>query len=314
MTTAFRSLGVWPEITKTVRASQKHCFAAVAYFSAGASKRLPLPKGSRLVVDASERAVSTGQTCPDDLRKLLIRGVAIYSVPNLHAKVFVVGKTAYIGSANVSNNSASQLIEAVIRTTDPGVITAAREFVNDHCLHELTPEVLKQLSTLYHPPKIPGGGGKGRPKGSSSRPALPRLLLAQLNLEDWSERDQQLHDKGLPVAEKRRQHQRGWEVDDFRFTGKCPYERGDVVIQVTAESVKRIMVTPPGNVLHVLRSSGEGNRSVSFVYLERPSRRRRSIGALSKALKCLRKQLLRNGTVRNRAFAQVLLNTWAVTS
>src|SRR5438034_685318 len=125
MSTAFVSKGIWPQLTKAVRGSRQRCAVAVAYCGAGASRLLPLPKGSRLVVDASERSVASGQTCPADLIKIVKHGVAVYSVPNLHAKVFVLGRAAYIGSANVSSRSASQLIEAVIRTTEPSAVRAA---------------------------------------------------------------------------------------------------------------------------------------------------------------------------------------------
>jgi hypothetical protein len=246
---------------------------------------------------------------------LLKRGVTIYSVPNLHAKVFVVGKKAYIGSANVSNNSASQLIEAVIRTNDPSVVSAAREFVKDLCLYELSPELLKQLAKIYRPPMIQGGGKtKGQLKGTSRRPTLQRVLLAQLRLEDWSERDQQLHDNGLSVAKKLRQHPRRWEMDDFRYVGKCPFVRHDVVIQVTDEGNGKVLVSPPGNVLHVLSGQREGSSKVSFVYLERPIRRRRQVKSLASALGSTQKQLRRGGLVRDWAFAQALLKTWAVAS
>lgn len=57
--------------------SQHRCAVAVAYFSEGASSLLPLAKGSRLVVNASERCVASGQTCPADLIKLVERGVAV---------------------------------------------------------------------------------------------------------------------------------------------------------------------------------------------------------------------------------------------
>jgi phosphatidylserine/phosphatidylglycerophosphate/cardiolipin synthase-like enzyme len=56
-------------------------------------------------VDASEAAVQAGQTCPASLSSMLKRGVQVFSREGLHAKVFVFGTTAYIGSANVSGNS-----------------------------------------------------------------------------------------------------------------------------------------------------------------------------------------------------------------
>jgi len=92
MTTAFLSRDIWPQLTKAARDSRQRCAVAVAYFGKGASRLLPLGKGSRLVVDASERSVASGQTCPADLIKLVKRGVAVYGVPNLHAKVFVLGR------------------------------------------------------------------------------------------------------------------------------------------------------------------------------------------------------------------------------
>ncbi|MBZ0070859.1 MAG: phospholipase D family protein [Gammaproteobacteria bacterium] len=312
MSIEFVSQEIWPQLTRAVRGSRQRCAVAVAYFGAGASRLLPLPKGSRLVVDASERSVASGQTCPADLIKLTKRGVSIFSVPNLHAKVFVLGRTAYIGSTNVSSRSASHLVEAVIRTTEPGAVDAAREFVQQHCLHELTPTVLKRLAKLYRPPLIPGGKpGKRQQARTSKRPALPRLFLAQLHFEDWSERDQTLHDSALAVAEKRRKHPRSFELDSFRNTGKCIYQRGDVIIQVLDEGNGNILVAPPGNVLHV-RTRRDGKKQVSFIYLERPARRRRPIKSLARTIGCTQKQLRRNGMVRDRSFAQALLSTWVI--
>ena len=312
MSTVVITKEIWPQLTEAVRRSRQPCSVAVAYFGAGAGRLLPLAKGSRLVVDASERAVASGQTCPADLSKLVKRGVKIYSVPNLHAKVFVLGRAAFIGSANVSNRSASQLVEAVIRTTEPSAVRAARMFVRDHCLHELTPTVLKRLAKLYRPPLIPGGKrDKKAVKQTSRRPTLPRLFLAQLHLVDWSAREQSLHDAGLPIARKRREHPRTFQLDSFIITGKCAYQRGDVVIQVTDEGGGNFLVAPPGNVLHS-RSGRHGNAAKTSVYLERPTRRRRLVKTLARALgRGALKRLRRHGVVRDAAFAQKLLNAWA---
>jgi len=312
MSTEFVSHEIWPQLTKAVRACRQRCAVAVAYFGAGAGRLIPLPKGSRLVVDASERAVASGQTAPGELLKLVRRGVAVYSVPNLHAKVFVIGRAAYIGSINVSSRSAAQLVEAVVRTTEGSAIRAAQQFVHDQCLHELTPTVLKRLSKLYRPPSIPGGKrGKTRAVNTATRPTLPRLMLAQLQLEDWNERDQTLHDAGLAAARKRREHPRSFEFDSFRNLGKCRYQRGDVVIQVTDEGGGSVLVTPPANVLHV-RSRRDGGRQVSFIYLEHPVRRRRPFKTLAKQLgHGSLKRLRRDGVVQDAAFAQALLNLWA---
>jgi hypothetical protein len=312
MRTEFIVHDIWPQITRAVRDSPRRCAVAVAYFGAAGSRLLPLQRGSRLVVDASERAVASGQTCPAELLKLVKRGVAVYSVPNLHAKVFVLGRVAHVGSTNVSGRSASQLVEAVIRTAEPSAVRVAREFVHDLCLHELTPTVLQRLVKLYRPPLVPGlRRGQKTPAEKSAQPALPRVLLVQLKHVDWTERDQVEHDAGLLVAKKQRRNLRTHELDSFCWSGKCPYQPGDVVIQVTNEGGGKMLVSPPGNVLHI-RACQTGHRSASFVYLELPARRRRSLQAVARALgRGAVKKLRRSGLVREGAFARALLNTWA---
>ena len=312
MNTVLVTQDIWPQLTKAASGARQRCAVAVAYFGAGASRLLPLSKGSRLVVDASERAVASGQTCPGDLSKLVERGVAIYSVPNLHAKVFVLGKTAYVGSTNVSSRSASQLVEAVLRTTEPSAVRAARKFVEDHCLRELTPEVLKRLSELYRPPLIPGGTPKLRRVADSAiRPTLPRLFLAQLHLMDWCDHDQVQHDAGLVVARKRREHPRTFELTSFRVAGRCRYEEGDVVIQVTDEGSGKALVSPPANVLHV-HPRQDSRGQVTFVYLEHAAHRRRDVRDVARKLdRGSLTRLRRDGMVRDKAFARLLLGLWS---
>ena len=312
MSTNFITQNIWPQLTKAVRGSRQRATVAVAYFGAGASRLLPLPRGSRLVVDASDRAVASGQTCPADLGELVKRGVKVFSVPNLHAKVFVLGRTAYIGSTNASKRSALLLVEAAIRTTEPGAVRAARRFVRELCLHELTPKLLQKLAELYRPPHVPGGKrGKKPSKETFSRPTLPRLLLAQLEPMNWSERDQSLHDAALPVAKNRREHPRSFELESFGCLGKCAYQRGDLVISLTNEGGGSVLVAPPGNVLHV-RTRRNGNRQLSFVFVERPARKRRQKKVIALALGGdAEKALGRNGVVQNAAFARALLDMWA---
>jgi len=312
MTTDFIAGDIWPQLTRAARSSRQRCSVAVAYLGAGASRQLPLRHGSRLVVDASERAVASGQTCPAELIKLMKLGVSVYSVTNLHAKVFVIGRAAFIGSTNVSGRSASHLVEAVIRTTEPKTVRDARQFVHGLCAHELSPILLQRLAKLYRPPIVPGGKA-GRKAGmeTSRRPTLPRLFLVQLKVTDWSDRDQVLHDAAMGEAKKRRKHPRTHELDSFRWTGACPYKRGDVIIQVTKDGGGKVLVAPPGNVLNIRTRQGR-NRRVSFVCMERPSRRQRDVKAVARSLgRGWLKRLRRDGLVRNAACKQALLNAWA---
>jgi hypothetical protein len=299
---------VWPMLTRAAKVSCNRSDAAVAYFGQGASRLLPLRRGSRLVVDASEMAVRSGQTHPGDLVALQNKGVRIFSVPNLHAKVFVFGSTVYVGSANVSNRSAGHLVEAMVRTTDKTTVRTARAFVRSLCLQELTPTLLKRLQVIYRPPLIPGVKSlKRKSVAESDEAAAPRVLMAHNRYVEWSERDNERHDVALIVAKKRRIHSRSFELTSFNFKGRCPYRRGDVVVETLIER-RGIMVSAPANVLHV-RSWSDGNRITSFIYMERPIRSRRSIKRLAKHLgRGSLKKLHGNGWIRDKGFASAILH------
>lgn len=306
MTTEFLSAGVWAEITAAVRRSKKPCFAAVAYAGPGASRQLPLPKGSCLVVNASEACVRSSATCPAELIKLLRRGVRIFSQPSLHAKAFVLGKAAYVGSTNVSSTSAHVLTEAAIRTTDPATVRAVRAFIESNCVTELGPLALARLAKLYRPPRFPGS--KTRRKPRIQGPTLPRVFLMSLQWEDWSEQEQELHAQGVVKAKQFRRHPRAWIQEDFRYSGRCPYKRGDVVVQISDEGRGKYLVHAPASVLHVTAHERVGRRLFSFVYLERPARRRLQLNSVARAVRCTKKRLRTNGLVRDREFVRRLMN------
>jgi hypothetical protein len=158
--TRFITQGLWPAITTAVMKASGRCDAAVAYFGRGGARRLPLSRGGTLVVDMSLAAVKSGQTRPADVLPLLRKGVAVYSVDNLHAKVVVAGRRAFVGSANVSNRSARHLVEAAIETADPAAVRASRAFVRSLAGEPVTPNFARDRQKLYRPPRFVRGGGR----------------------------------------------------------------------------------------------------------------------------------------------------------
>jgi len=304
---------IWKPITSAAKRSRKPSYVAVAYFGQGASKLLPLRCNSRLVVDASENAVKSGQTHPADLKILQDRGVLIYSVPNLHAKVYVFDEIALIGSANVSNRSAVTLIESVLRTVDPSIIRAAKTFVQSLCLHELSPGALDRLQKIYRSPRFPEGAAPQRRKisMSGSRAELPRLFLTQLVRGDPPAGSEDAQEKGMKTAKARRRFGRRYVLQDFHWSGNAPFLRGDKVIQVIKEEDGRYLIDAPGDIIYTRRWSGNGRR-VMFVYLEMPKVRRIALEKLALRLgRGTKRKLYRNGLVRNREFAEALLGNWS---
>ena len=306
--TSLITSGVWARITKAAKAAPTKAHVAVAYFGKGASKLLPLRAGSTLVVDMSESAVKSGQTNPGELLKLINRGVAVYSVPNLHAKVFVIGPRAFIGSANASTNSANTLVEAVLESTDRSVVTSALRFVREQAVQRVLPEYARTMLKLYKPAKF-GASGEGTP--NHGLPATPVVHVVHLVYENWSEAETAFDERETQIAARLRKRPRQSVVDAFRWTGGCVIQKGDIVIQVTAEGRGRKLVSPPANVLRV-RRYGKTGRPIRFVYVEVPTAQRR------KALKVVRKRLpgraartmSRNSTVRRASQVRALLGAW----
>lgn len=301
---------VWGVLRRASRAAAGRALVAVAYFGKDAGRLLRLSRGSRLVVDASEAAVKAGQTCPEELIKVARKGVRVFSHDGLHAKVYVFGRRAFIGSANVSHRSASYLTEALAVTTDRNAVADARAFVIDHCRRELTPQVLERLAKIYRPPRVAGARPAKRRRSAKSK-WRPVVRLAQLEREDWSADERREHDKGERVAKERRKHGANWTTDSFQWSGRVRARRGDQLVQVTRENDGRRMVHPPGEVIsvHGYRTK-RGKRA--FVYVElRADRRRKSLEQAAAKLGRGGKTLLkRDGRVRDPEMADRLLRLW----
>lgn len=312
MKTQFVTKGIWKSLTAAAKSARKPSLVAVAYLGQGASKLLPLRAGSRLVVDASEGAVKSGQTHPADLRKLQKRGVVLYSYPSLHAKVYAFDGFAFVGSANASNRSSGILTEAVIKTSDQAVVQSAKAFVRDLCRDELSPSRLDQLQKVYRPPRIPGGG-KDRPLSRQRRAgnALPRLFLAQLEFKDPPDGSEAASEKGMAIAKAKRRRGRSYVLADYFRIGKNIIRSGDKVIQIVEQPDGRRLIDAPADVLNTQSWNG-GKSPATFIYLEHPDVRRTSLDTLARRLGYgAKKKLRRDGLVRDRDFAEKLLATWS---
>jgi hypothetical protein len=301
---------VWGQLKAARARSPRRAWVAAAYVGKGATGLLNLKKGSVLVADASDLAVKTGQTCPADLIALMNKGVRIFSYPGLHAKVYVFGKTAAIGSANVSHHSANVLVEAMVMTSDVKAVEQARTFVKSIAKDELGPEALKRLSKLYRSPRLPNSASKRnrRAREESAIAGLPRIRVVHLIPEKWSERDEIEHDAGKTDAKRYREH-RSWRTDDFQWTGNENFRRGEKVMMVTEEDSGRHLADAPGTVIHVRRYSHR-NGTKAFVYLELPDWRRRNLKTLAAHLGRGWLQRLRRGGPLSARKSDSLYELW----
>ncbi|MCX5658336.1 MAG: phospholipase D family protein [Planctomycetota bacterium] len=156
------SLGVWDKI-KTLAKRGRPRLAAVAYASSDAYVKFG--RGDVLIVDASDRAISTALTSAKVLAAAARRGAQIFHMPGLHAKVFVLGNTAVIGSANMSVSSANDLIEAAFVTDSRSAVAAAKSLILQLAdqANVVDERFLKRIKAI----KVERTGGRGGGKRKS---------------------------------------------------------------------------------------------------------------------------------------------------
>ena len=304
MAVRFLAEGIWKEITAAARARRRgKAFVAVPYFGKAGSRLLPLREGDTLLVNAGDAAVRSGQTNPQGLRELLNKGVQLYSLGNLHAKIYVIGSVAFIGSVNASAHSSDVLEEAVVRIRDPKVVREAREHIQNLPKELLVHRDLDRLKKLYRPPRRPGGGQKG---SASPRSPSTRYFIAQINDDAIDQECTEALVEGHQEAKARRER-RNTEVEEFWRNGDMPYRTGDIVIQVFKTKYTR-WIYPPGKVIH-RRVEHRRSGFTTIVYLETPKRSRRLLSTVQKLLaRRDRDRIEKDSLVGNNEFRSSLLN------
>jgi len=279
---------VWAALTSAVKSSKRKSFVAVAYFGKGGAEMLPLQKGSVLLVDASEGAVSAGQTCPQELLKLLANGVEIYSLKNLHAKLYVVGGTLFVGSANVSSNSEENLVEVLIKTSERKVVEAAKEFILSNCIGQVGLERLEYLDSLY--PKDKKGFG-GKSKATIRLEDSVSYFIYETQSHEFDDEEQRLVSMCWKSVGRHRIKSSGYAIDEISWHGKLP-KVGDIIFQV--ENIGSTSVLYPGST--VTEICKEGGKAVLLA--ERPLTGEKKFRDINKHLESKeRNKLLKQGPI-----------------
>lgn len=159
---------VWPTIAKLLaNGGPRRC--AVAYLGADAGDLLSsLRRGDLVICDASPRALKTGATHPAALRALVDRHVTVRSRPHLHAKVYISGADAFVGSANASATAVKN-DEAGVLVTGARAVADLAAYVDGLATAEGTTKVddtfIQLAEKLYRPPVGGAGHGAGGPAG-----------------------------------------------------------------------------------------------------------------------------------------------------
>jgi hypothetical protein len=254
-----------------------------------------LKKGSTLVVRFDREAVRCGQVNPTEIIRLIKAGVEVHACANLHAKVFVFGDRAIVGSANVSSSSANSLIEACVEVEARRFAMTCRKFVESLSGDKIGLEFARSMVKLYRPPQIPNHAGRTLPRKAGR--VLPRhsdLWLVSLVSVNWNDTDYEQEEAGRSRAEKALTNPGRSDIETFRWSGPGfvdKVKRGERVLMTTIMDKQKILVSPPGRVLDIRRYRVKGQRR-AIVYIEVPNDKRRrdirtflkSLGPIAKAL------------------------------
>lgn len=227
---------VWRHIRKYTKIKSNK-YVAVAYLGKGASKLLPLDSGDVLVVDASVNSIKSGRTNPYELESYLKKGVEVFSYANLHAKVFVFGHIAIIGSANVSNHSKNVLTECMVTVKSPKIVSEARGFVKSLAREQLSPVYVKYLTTIYRPPMEQ----RRKKEKSTDQISETSLWIQSLRDYEFTETEQSSYEIGKKKVKKYIVDKEKYEVVGIRYQDKDKLVEkakiGDLIIKLHNEEV-----------------------------------------------------------------------------
>ena len=149
------SNGLWKTIRAQARKAKRRK-TAIAYVT---KDLIGYKRGDVLVTDASERAISSGETNAKLLRTLSKRGVCLYHCGDLHAKVLLFDDVAVIGSGNMSNSSAGVLVEAGVITDHASTVSGVASFI-EQLIRQSDELLLPRIAQLCKI-KVVRWGGRG---------------------------------------------------------------------------------------------------------------------------------------------------------
>ena len=240
---------VWEELRQRSSFAKGAVSAAVAYFGKDGCDLLTLKKSDTLLVDMSLGAVRQGVTDPREIKKLVDRGVQVYSRACLHAKFYLFEDTLICGSANVSNHSCNGLDEACVLTTSASAIRAAKTYLGKMCSEPVTERYVEQCIGEYRPPRFKAAVMPCR----ASRGRRAKVwFIGGISDYDPSEAEQQRIDGAIADAERELPEQ-GHEIAWIRYQKKPKFfdaiQRENWVIDAMWQGDHRRLVGPPAKVL-----------------------------------------------------------------
>ena len=250
----------WPKIAKATAGDRGRRHLAIAYAT---KLHVRLGRGDILVTNAAAATIGCGETSAPLLAKLLRKGVEIYCLDSLHAKLGVIGRHAFVGSANMSVSSDVALHEGVLVTTDDAIRAQVLATVNGlkEVAQRITDADIKRLLRIK---VVRRGGGALRSRKRVADAGHQTWLVGGRLLKRVTAMTQATIDRGTQAVHDLTQDD-AYEPVWFRVSISSPMGKGvrpgDRLVRVVAHK-RGIDIHPPTPVIHCERS---GNHTIAFI-------------------------------------------------
>lgn len=228
---------LWPTIMQ-LAAKARSRQAAVAYVTS--EEYIKFKKGDVLITDASDNSIASGQTDAKLLADAFSRGAELYCLPGLHAKIYLIDRFVVIGSANISNSSANNLIEAAVVTDTPSTVGNTVSLLQQ--LKDMATRIDKkfidrtlkiEVKRIFF--KLHESARRSKISLGTSTTWLVGLFPNKKELPNTKDRD-----KAVKTATSRKVNENS-ELECFTMPGRSNLRKtakhGDLVIQFWSESL-----------------------------------------------------------------------------
>jgi len=267
---------LWTSLRRLARGTSGRRLVAVPFVGQGGSRLLSLRRGDALLCALTKAHCRSGSVCPAELRILRRRGVKLYQQPNLHAKVFLFGRLAIVGSPNLSLNSRDGLDEAAALVTDSRFVRGVRQWFKGRLTEGISPGWLRECERAYRPPHT-----ARRREGRKDQRVFVgrRVWIVGVKMMDFPEDEASAYRAGESAARRRLSREQGADIESIRWTRADGFpqrmEEGDLMIQVFDDgNGTRRRVHPAGKLLTIKRTRSSRGAVVHYTYLELPRRYR----------------------------------------
>lgn len=315
MATSLLTSSLWPRLRSLGASKSGPAYVAVPFVGSGAAKRLRLRQGDTLVTRFDEAAIRTGLVDPREIVHFIKRGVEVHAVSNLHAKVYVRGRTAIVTSANLSGHSEDHLVEAGLVTSDAGAVAACRTFVRNLRGDIVELEFARRQVPNYRPPRTPTPAKRWVPQREKTV-RHSGIVAVVLDLVDYDELDERALSLAKSAAERRLRDRDRFQLDSFRWSGSVPraLRVGQRVLRITRNGNRARNVSAPARVLAIRRyRSSRGAVRAMFVIEVRKYQRDKSLSSVIRKIGStgeLLRDVKRVRQIRNAALVYRLGQVW----